>query len=104
MVEQNGRSGSNGTNGHGINGAKLADDAERAWQEAQGATPIGPFEYVPPLGFREYWYPALFKKEIGPKKPKFVKIMDEDIVFFRGKAEKVHALFDWCPHGSARLS
>ena len=80
MVEQNGRSGSNGTNGHGINGAKLADDAERAWQEAQGATSIGPFEYVPPLGFREYWYPALFKKEIGPKKPKFVKIMDEDIV------------------------
>ncbi len=34
MVEQNGRSGSNGTNGHGINGAKLADDAEKAWQEA----------------------------------------------------------------------
>ena len=46
----------------------------------------------------------MFKKEIGPKQPKFVKIMDEDIVFFRGKAEKVHALFDWCPHRSARLS
>ena len=42
----------------------------------------------------------MFKKEIGPKQPKFVKIMDEDIVFFRGKAEKVHALFDWCLTGA----
>ena len=104
MVEQNGPAGFNGTNISGINGAKLFNDAGRAWREAQGATPLSPFEFVPPLGFREYWYPALFKKEVGPKKPIFVKIMDEDIVFFRGKAEKVHALFDWCPHRSARLS
>ncbi len=104
MVEQNGPAGSNGTNISGINGAKLFNDAGRAWREAQGATPLSPFEFVPPLGFREYWYPALFKKEVGQKKPIFVKIMYVDIVFFRGKAEKVHALFDWCPHRSARLS
>ena len=71
MVGPTAQAGSNGSNGHakglGINGAKLADDAERAWGEAQGATPLGPFEYVPPMGFREYWYPALFKREVGPK-------------------------------------
>ena len=72
MVEQNGLAGSNGTNISGINGAKLFNDAGRAWREAQGATPLSPFEFVPPLGFREYWYPALFKKEVGPKKPIFV--------------------------------
>ena len=109
MVERNIGAGTNGaaTNGNigrTLDGAPLAHDAEMAWREAQGSTPLGPFEYVPPLGYREYWYPGVFKKEVGPKKPVFVKMLGEDIVFFRGKADKVHALFDWCPHRSARLS
>ena len=104
MVEKNGRLGTNGSNGRAIDGANLAHDAQMAWREAQGATPLGPFEYVPPMGFREYWYPGVLKKDVGPKKPVFVKMLGEDIVFFRGKAEKVYALFDWCPHRSARLS
>ena len=96
--------GTNGLSGRAMDGANLAHDAEMAWREAQGATPLGPFEYVPPMGFREYWYPGVLKKEVGPKKPIFVNMMGEDIVFFRGKADKVYALFDWCPHRSARLS
>ena len=94
----------NGSNGRTLDGAPLAHDAEMAWREAQGATPLGPFEYVPPMGFREYWYPAVLKKEVGAKKPVFVKMLGEDIVFFRGKADKVYALIDWCPHRRARLS
>lgn len=86
MVEQDSKTRINGSNGHAIDGVPLAHDAEMAWREAQGATPLGPFEYVPPMGFREYWYPGVFKKDVGPKKPIFVKMLGEDIVFFRGKA------------------
>ena len=100
----NGSNGTNATNGRTIDGSPLAHDAEKAWREAQGASQIGPFDYVPPMGFREYWYPAVFRKYVGTKKPVFVKMLGEDIVFFRGKADKVYALFDWCPHRSARLS
>jgi len=57
-VEQNGRQGANGSVSRAIDGASLAHDAQRAWREAQGTTPLGPFEYVPPMGFREYWYPG----------------------------------------------
>ena len=61
-------------------------------------TPLSPFEFVPPFGFREYCYSALFKKVVAPTGVVFVKIMGEDIVFFRGKVEKTHALF----HGGIR--
>ena len=44
----------NGSNGRTLDGAPLAHDAEMAWREAQGATPLGPFEYVPAMGVREY--------------------------------------------------
>ena len=97
MVELVNRPGTNGSNGRTIDGSPLAHDAEMAWREAQGASQIGPFDYVPPMGFREYWYPGVYKKDVGPKKPAFVKMLGEDIVFFRGKADKVYALFDWCP-------
>ena len=104
MVELDARRGTNGSNGHNVGGSQLAHDAEMAWREARGATQLGPFEYVPPLGFREYWYPAVYKREIGTKKPALVKMLGEDVVLFRGKADKVCAMFDWCPHRSARLS
>ena len=107
MVEIVNKPATNGkiaTNGRAFDGTPLAHDAERAWREARGASQIGPFEYVPPMGFREYWYPGLFTKEVGTKKPVFVEIMGEDVVFFRGKADKIYALLDWCPHRSARLS
>ena len=107
MAKPNNHTPTNGTianNGMPLNGATLPHDAEMAWREAQGASQIGPFEYVPPMGFREYWYPGVSKKDVGTKKPVCVKMLGEDIVFFRGKADKVYAMFDWCPHRSARLS
>ncbi|MSQ25170.1 MAG: hypothetical protein EXR49_02685 [Dehalococcoidia bacterium] len=72
--------------------------------EAFGASHIGPFDYCPRLGFREYWYPGIWAKNVGKKKPVKVKMMGEDLVFFRGKAGQVVALTDWCPHRGARLS
>ena len=107
MAESKNHTPTNGTianNGMPLNGASLPHDAEMAWREAQGASQIGPFEYVPPMGFREYWYPGVYKKDVGTRKPVCVKMLGEDIVFFRGKGDKVYALFDWCPHRSARLS
>ena len=34
--------------------------------EAYGATQIGPFDYVPKVGFREYWYPLRLGQGSGP--------------------------------------
>jgi phenylpropionate dioxygenase-like ring-hydroxylating dioxygenase large terminal subunit len=85
---------------------RTASVAERAQNEAFGASQIGPFDYVPPLGFREYWYPVIEAKYIKPNKPRHWKVCGEDIVFFRGKpgSEDVQAISDWCPHRGARLS
>ncbi|HXG36955.1 MAG TPA: aromatic ring-hydroxylating dioxygenase subunit alpha [Dehalococcoidia bacterium] len=65
---------------------------------------MSPFEFVPKLGFREYWYPGIEAKRVGRKKPVYAKMLGEDLVFFRDKDDKVVALSDWCPHRGARLS
>ncbi|MCE2469392.1 MAG: Rieske 2Fe-2S domain-containing protein [Dehalococcoidia bacterium] len=78
--------------------------ADAAAQEAHGSSGIGPFDYVPKLGFREYWYPALWTKEIPKHRPKLVRMLDEDVVFFRNHDGSAAALTDWCPHRNARLS
>ena len=87
-----------------IKGENLQHVGEVAMEEAWGASQIGPFDFVPPLGFRGYWYPALWKKEVGAKAPKHVELLGENIVFFRGKDGTASALIDWCPHRNARLS
>ena len=71
--------------------------------EAYGASQIGPWDYCPILGFREYWYPAIWKKKVG-RRPVNVTMLGEELVFFRGKEGKIEALTDWCPHRGARLS
>ena len=71
--------------------------------EAYGATQIGPFDYVPKVGFREYWYPCVWAKEVG-RKPKNIKMLGDELVLFRGKNGKIVALNEWCPHRGARLS
>lgn len=67
------------------NGKNLQHVGEVAMEEAWGASQIGPFDFVPPLGFREYWYPALWTKDVGAKTPKHVDLLGENIVFFREK-------------------
>lgn len=60
--------------------------------------------HVPPLGLREYWYPALPDKDMTWKKPIALKICGQRLVFFRDKAGQVQALLDSCPHRGAYLS
>jgi phenylpropionate dioxygenase-like ring-hydroxylating dioxygenase large terminal subunit len=81
----------------------LVAQEEETNREAYNASQIGPFDYCPKLGFREYWYPAVWKKEIG-KRPVNLKMLGDELVLFNGKDGKVSALSDWCPHRGARLS
>jgi phenylpropionate dioxygenase-like ring-hydroxylating dioxygenase large terminal subunit len=59
---------------------------------------------IPKLGLREYWYPALPDKEIGRRKPVYVRMLGEDICLFRGKSGQVAALANACPHRGAMLA
>jgi len=68
-----------------------------------GASQVGVFEYVPRLGYREYWYPGIEGKLVKDK-PRALKILGEDVIFFRDENGKVAALTDFCPHRGARFS
>jgi phenylpropionate dioxygenase-like ring-hydroxylating dioxygenase large terminal subunit len=77
--------------------------AEITAREAHGASQVGPFDYCPKLGFREYWYPAVEARRVRDK-PLSLKMLGDDLVLFRDRAGTVVALSDWCPHRGARLS
>ena len=55
------------------------------------------------LGFRNYWYPACLSKEVTVKKPRPMKLLGDEVVFYRRNA-KAYALADECPHRGTRLS
>lgn len=59
-------------------------------------------DQIPALGYKEYWYPALRDRKIG-RKPVGLKIMEEDVVFFRGESGDVAALANACPHRGGSL-
>ncbi|MSQ71108.1 MAG: hypothetical protein EXR27_07435 [Betaproteobacteria bacterium] len=59
-------------------------------------------EEIPALGIKEYWYPALRDSKVGTK-PVGLKIMGEDLVFFRGESGEVAALANGCPHRGGSL-
>jgi len=84
--------------------SKIPNMADVTWQEAYGSSQIGPFDYCPPLGFREYWYPCIEAKYVGFKKPSLVTMLGDEVVLFRDKDGNVAALTDWCPHRGARFS
>ena len=69
------------------------------------AEPLGedPRSSIPPLGLREYWYPALPAKKVR-KKPLYWNMLGEDLVLFRDKQGEVAVLSDICPHRGASLS
>jgi phenylpropionate dioxygenase-like ring-hydroxylating dioxygenase large terminal subunit len=73
-------------------------------EEAKGSSQIGPFDFCPRLGFREYWYPGIKAKKVGRKRPVRLRMLGEELVLFRGKQGQVVALTDWCPHRGARFS
>ena len=57
---------------------------------------------IPPLGLREYWYPALVEKQVKSK-PVGLKMLGTDLVFFRGGDDRVKALWNVCPHRGGSL-
>jgi len=61
-------------------------------------------EQIPAAGLREYWYPALPVKKVGRRKPVGVRLLAEDLVFFRDRGGKIVALKDRCAHRGGRLS
>src|SRR5579859_4197107 len=58
---------------------------------------------IPPLGLREYWYPALPAKKVG-RKPLYWVMLGDELAFFRDERGEVVALSDVCPHRGASLS
>lgn len=58
---------------------------------------------IPPLGLREYWYPALPDSKVG-RKPLYWVMLGDEMVFFRDQQGRVAALSDVCPHRGASLS
>ena len=57
---------------------------------------------IPKTGLKEYWYPALQVRKVG-KKPVRLRMLDELLVFFRGKNGNIAALTDICPHRGGSL-
>ena len=88
------------TNGHQTNGQN-GNGASR--YVPRGASGIGVHDYVPELGYREYWYPAVEDKLIK-RKPVALKLLGEQVVFFRDANDEVAAVSDICPHRGAFLS
>lgn len=85
---------------------KYARGSQPKWQAAPFQVPTDPNDLrskIPPLGHKEYWYPALPDKDIK-NKPQVLRMLGEDLVFFRGKDGEVKALNDACPHRGAYLS
>jgi phenylpropionate dioxygenase-like ring-hydroxylating dioxygenase large terminal subunit len=55
------------------------------------------------LGFREYWYPVLFSRQLG-RKPVAIKLLGETVMFVRDRDGKAYALQDRCPHRGVPLA
>ncbi|MGH7855891.1 MAG: Rieske 2Fe-2S domain-containing protein, partial [Candidatus Binatia bacterium] len=55
------------------------------------------------LGFRNYWYPALFSHELEGDLPKGVRLLGENILLRRIDG-RVHAVHDQCLHHGVRFS
>ena len=83
------------SNGHQANGSGR--------YVPRGASGIGVHDMVPELGYREYWYPGVEDKLIG-RKPVALRLLDDQVVFFRDTENNVAALSDTCPHRGAFLS
>jgi phenylpropionate dioxygenase-like ring-hydroxylating dioxygenase large terminal subunit len=55
------------------------------------------------FGFRNYWYPVLWSREVG-RKPHTITLLDEEVMFVRDRDGKPYALRDRCPHRGVPLS
>jgi alkylhydroperoxidase/carboxymuconolactone decarboxylase family protein YurZ len=57
---------------------------------------------LPVLGFRNYWYPIMFSKDLKAK-PVAERLLGDEIVLFRTNG-KAYALANRCPHRGTPLS
>jgi phenylpropionate dioxygenase-like ring-hydroxylating dioxygenase large terminal subunit len=77
-----------------------ASSGEQAAQAPRSST----FDLVPPLGYRNYWYPAIQSGALR-KKPSGVKLLGETIVLFRdARTGAPVAMEERCPHRKASLA
>ena len=93
--------GAHATNGAHANGTQASDGVGK--YTPRGASGIGLHDYVPEMGYREYWYPGIEEKDVK-RKPVALRICGDQVVFFRDSNNKVAALQDACPHRGAYLS
>jgi phenylpropionate dioxygenase-like ring-hydroxylating dioxygenase large terminal subunit len=78
-----------------------------AWEATQSASSEWVAEAYPryrqaALGFRNYWYPAMFSRRLRSK-PATMRLLGEEVVLIRDR-EGVYALQDRCPHRGVPLS
>ena len=59
---------------------------------------------VPPLGLREYWYPALPARRVPRRRPLYWRMLGDEIALFRTKDGSIGAMSDVCPHRGAAMS
>lgn len=59
---------------------------------------------IPEKGLPEYWYPAISARQVGRKKPLYLKLLGEELALFRGKDGAVRAVGNVCPHRGGFLS
>lgn len=59
---------------------------------------------IPPLGLRNYWYPAILATRVGVDYPVQVRLLGQDLCLFRTPEDEIAAIQDICPHRGARLS
>lgn len=72
-------------------------------KHASSPTPTDWRTVIPATGLKEYWYPAIRDQDVSAKKPRFLKMLGEDLCLFRGKSGQVAALANACPHRGAKL-
>ncbi len=94
------------SNGHGTvhtNGASHGNGVSGSAAQMPSLTgDLRPL--IPKLGLRNYWYPAIAASKVGRRKPVQVRMLGEDLCFFRGESGDVVAITDICPHRGARFS
>ncbi len=59
---------------------------------------------IPPLGLREYWYPALPARRVKRSRPLYWRMLGEELALFRAADGSVAAVSDICPHRGASMS
>lgn len=62
-----------------------------------------PRDQIPPLGFREYWYPVCGEREVHGRRPRLARLLGDELCLFRTRSG-VAATADLCPHRGAGLS